>query len=158
MAEAQELDLVEVSPNSVPPVCRIMDYGKYKYEQSKREKEALKKHHNAKLKEIRIRPHIDEHDYQTKLQHAKEFLEHRDKVKVSMFFRGREIIHHDKGMVIIKKFIDDLKDYGAIESYPRKLGKLLLATVGPVSKTKSKKPKKVSAEAKPKAADTPKGK
>ena len=140
MAEEKELDLVEVAPNAKPPVCRIMDYGKYMYEQTKREKESHKGQHSGRLKEIRIRPRIEEHDYQVKLQQAIDFLNKRSKVKLSMFFRGREIVHLDLGMKLLNKFIADLKEYGAVESPLKKLGKLVLVTLGPVAKRKPKKP------------------
>lgn len=139
LAEQRELDLVEVAPNAVPPVCRIMDYGKYRYEQTKREKEAHKKQPGGKLKEIRIRPRIETHDYQVKLQQAKEFLEKRFKLKLSMFFRGREIVHRDTGMELLNRFISDLAGYGAVEAPPKRLGKLVLVTLGPVSRHSVKK-------------------
>ena len=144
MAEEKELDLVEVAPNAKPPVCRIMDYGKYMYEQTKREKESHKRQHSGRLKEVRIRPRIEEHDYQVKLQQAIDFLGKRSKLKLSMFFRGREIVHLDLGIQLLKKFIDDLKDYGAVETPLKKLGKLLLVTLGPISTGKTKKLKTVS--------------
>lgn len=139
LAEQRELDLVEVAPNAAPPVCRIMDYGKYRYEQTKREKEAHKKQQGGKLKEIRIRPLIEAHDYQVKLIQARDFLEKRFKIKLSMFFRGREIVHKKNGMELLNKFISDIKDYGAVESPPKMLGKLVLVTLGPVSRHAGKK-------------------
>lgn len=139
LAEQRELDLVEVAPGAVPPVCRIMDYGKYRYEQTKRERETHKKHQSGKLKEIRIRPVIEPHDYMVKLEQAKEFLHKKCKVKLSMFFRGREILHRDSGMGLLKKFINDLSDFGAVESPPKTLGKLVLVTLGPVSRHTAKK-------------------
>lgn len=141
IAEQKELDLVEVAPTATPPVCRVMDYGKYRYEQTKREHEAHKKQHAGKLKEIRIRPVIEHHDYLVKLEQAKEFLEKKDKVKLSMFFRGREILHRDAGMELLNKFVVDLADFGAVESPPKTLGKLVLVTLGPISKHSMKKQK-----------------
>lgn len=134
VAEQRELDLVEVAPGAVPPVCRIMDYGKYRYEQTKRERETHKKQQGGKLKEIRIRPVIEPHDYHVKLEQAKEFLVKKNKVKLSMFFRGREIVHRNAGMNLLNKFINDLSGYGAVESPPKFLGKLVLITLGPVSR------------------------
>lgn len=139
MAEQRGLDLVEVAPGAVPPVCRIMDFGKYRYEQTKREKEAHKKQHSGKLKEIRIRPHIEPHDYNVKLEQARDFLHKKYKIKLSMFFRGREIVHRNAGMELLNKFINDLYEYGAVESPPKFLGKLVLITLGPVSRHSNKK-------------------
>lgn len=138
LAEQRELDLVEVAPLAVPPVCRIMDYGKYRYEQTKREKEAHKKQHGGKLKEIRIRPRIEPHDYNVKLLQAQDFLTEKNKIKLSMFFRGREIVHRNQGIELLTRFINDLKDYGAIESPMKFLGKLVLVTLGPISKHAAK--------------------
>lgn len=139
LAEQRGLDLVEVAPNAVPPVCRIMDYGKYRYEQTKREKEAHKKQHSGKLKEIRIGPHIEPHDYQVKLTQAKDFLEKKYKIKLSMFFKGREIVHRDAGIDLLNRFINDLKDYGAIESPIKMIGKTAIVIIGPISKHTAKK-------------------
>lgn len=139
VAQQRELDLVEVAPGAVPPVCRIMDYGKYRYEQTKRERETHKKHQSGKLKELRIRPFIEHHDFNVKLEQAREFLHKKCKVKLSMFFRGREIVHRDSGMQVLNKFIADLSDCGAVESPPKFLGKLVLVTLGPVSKHVVKK-------------------
>lgn len=116
-----------------------MDYGKYRYEQTKREREAHKKQHGGKLKEVRIRPLIEPHDYQVKLTQAKDFLDKKFKVKLSMFFRGREIVHRNTGIELLNKFINDLKDFGAVESPLKILGKLVLVTLGPVSKHTIKK-------------------
>lgn len=116
-----------------------MDFGKFRYEQTKREKEAHKHHHGTKLKEIRLRPRIESHDYNVKLNQAKEFLEKRHKVRLSLRFRGREIVHRDLGIELLHKFINDLKECGAPESNPKTIGKLILVTLGPISKSKTKK-------------------
>lgn len=110
MAEAKELDLVEIAPNAKPPVCKIMDYGKYIYELQKKEKESRKKQHVIEVKEIRLRPKTDDHDLMTKLKHAREFIEKKNKVKFSVFFRGREMVYQDMGREILQKVIDELSD------------------------------------------------
>lgn len=138
MAEQQGLDLVEVAPSAKPPVCRIMDYGKYRYEQTKRIREAHKHQTTIKLKEIRLRPNIETHDFETKLHHAQEFLEKRYKIRVSIFFRGRENLHKERGKEIINKFVEDLKDYGTPESPPKALGKMIIVNIGPTGKPKKK--------------------
>jgi translation initiation factor IF-3 len=130
-----------------------MDYGKYRYEQTKRERETHKKHQSGKLKEIRIRPFIEHHDYNVKLEQAKEFLHKKCKVKLSMFFRGREIVHKDSGMDLLNKFVDDLKEFGAVESPPKTLGKLVLVTLGPVSSKHAAK-KKDETETGPEKTET----
>lgn len=118
-----------------------MDYGKYRYEQTKREKESHKHQQSAKLKEIRLRPNIEVHDYDVKLNKAKDFLEKKYKVKINLRFRGREIVHKAKGMEILNRFIDDLKDHGVPETRPKTIGKMTLITLGPTShKVKQTKP------------------
>jgi translation initiation factor IF-3 len=106
-------DLVEVAPDARPPVCKIMDYGKYKYEQ--RKKHTGHKVHHARLKEVRLRPKTEEHDYEVKLRHAKEFLEKGDKVQICLMFRGREIVHKDRGEALLQRFINDLQDLAKVE-------------------------------------------
>jgi len=119
-----------------------MDYGKYRYEQTKRVKEQHKHQVTAKLKEIRLRPLIEQHDYEVKLHQARDFLEKRYKVRLSMRFRGREIVHKNRGIGLLNKFLEDLKDCGAQESPMKTLGKLLLLTIGPTAKQKAKKKEK----------------
>ncbi len=114
-AEEANLDLVEVAPTAKPPVCRILDLGKYIYSLSKKEKEAKKKQKVIHVKEVKMTPKIDEHDYQTKLRNARTFVERGDKVKLTLFFRGREITHADLGQRIVKRFIEDLSDVGEVE-------------------------------------------
>jgi len=123
---ALEMDLVEVASTAEPPVCRIMDYGKFKYQQQKRAQEAKKKQTVIQIKEIKIRPKIDEHDYQFKLEHVKRFLREGDKAKVSVLFRGREIVHRDLGQKLLDRFIEDTKEFGDIESAPKMEGRMLI--------------------------------
>jgi len=110
------MDLVEVSPNTKPPVCRIMNYGKYRYEISKKAKTARKNRHISQIKEIKVRSEISEHDFDFKLRHAEEFLKKGDKVKFTLIFRGREILHKDKGEEVLKKVTEKLQDVAVIES------------------------------------------
>ena len=131
LAQSKGLDLVEVSPSARPPVCRVMDYGKYKYEQNRRARKAKKKQHQVQLKEIKMRPKIEEHDYRFKVNHAREFLEDRDKVKLTIMFRGREMMHQDRGRVIIMKAIADLADVANVEASPRSEGRTLTAVLMP---------------------------
>lgn len=131
LAQSRGLDLVEVSPTARPPVCRIMDYGKFKYEQNRRARKAKKNQHQMQLKEIKIRPKIEDHDYAFKVQHARDFLEGRDKVKVTLTFRGREIAHQDIGYKLIQKLIAELGDVATVESPPRSEGRTLTAVLMP---------------------------
>ena len=145
MAQSRGLDLVEVSPTARPPVCRIMDYGKFKYEQNRRARKAKKKQHQMQLKEIKMRPKIEGHDYTFKIQHAREFLMGRDKVKFTITFRGREIAHQDIGMKLIQKAISELADVALVESVPRSEGRTLTAVLmpkatKPVAKSDKKEP------------------
>jgi len=140
LAKAQEigLDLVEVAPTATPPVCRIMNYSKYKYEQEKKEKEARKHQHIMHLKEIKMKPNIEEHDYQVKLFHIKRFLSRGDKVKLTMTFRGREISHIDIGKKVIDRVISDTVDLGEIENGPVQEGKDIIVNFIPKSQPKIK--------------------
>jgi len=124
-AEEAGLDLVEVAPTAVPPVCRIMDYSKYKYEQEKREKEARKKQKVVRLKEIRLSPKIGEHDYQFKVRNLEDFLKRGDKVKVTMMFKGREMAHVDLGRKILDRLSSDISQIGEIEEPPRQEGRFI---------------------------------
>lgn len=130
-ADEAELDLVEVAPQANPPVCRIMDFSKYRYEQEKREREVKKHHRQAQLKEIRISPRIDVHDYEIKLKHVKEFLEKKHKVRIRMYFRGRELAHKDLGKRVIERLIQDIDKTGKIDKEPIMLGKALVLVLGP---------------------------
>ena len=124
-AEEAGLDLVEVAPTAVPPVCRIIDYSRYKYEQEKREKEARKKQKVVHIKEIRLGPKIGEHDYQFKLKHLTDFLKKGDKVKVTMIFKGREMAHVDLGRKILDRLSSDISTLGEIEESPRLEGRFI---------------------------------
>ncbi len=124
-AEEAGFDLVEVAPTAVPPVCRIMDYSKYKYEQEKREKEARKKQKVVHLKEIRLSPKIGEHDYQFKLRNLEDFLKRGDKVKITMMFKGREMTHIDLGRKILDRLSSDISQVGEIEEPPRQEGRFI---------------------------------
>lgn len=129
LAEEAGLDLVEISPNADPPVCKILDYGKYKYEQQKKAAEARKKQKIIDIKEIKIRPGIEDHDYQVKLKAARRFLEEGDKVKVTMRFRGREMAHLDIGMTVMNRMKADLADLGKPELEPRMEGRQALMVI-----------------------------
>lgn len=131
LAQEKNLDLVEVSPTARPPVCRIMDYGKFKYEQSKRERKARKKQHVMHLKEVKLRPKIDEHDYDFKVQHARDFLEKRDKVKFTVTFRGREMAHQELGHQMLQRVIADLAEIASPEHIPRSEGRTLVMIMLP---------------------------
>jgi len=130
-AKEFDLDLVEVAPQADPPVCRIIDFAKYKYEQDKREKEVRKHQKQAQLKEVRIRPRIGSHDYEVKLKHIKEFLEKRHKVRVRMWFRGREIAHKDIGNKVIEKLLKDVEKVGRVDREPHMMGKTLVLILSP---------------------------
>lgn len=131
MAREQDLDLVEVSPDANPPVCRIMDYGKYKYEQSKRARKARKKQHVIHVKEVKLRLKIEDHDYQFKVNNARKFLENHDKVKFTVTFRGRELDRMGLGNQLLERVIEDLRPYGQVESPPKKEGRTLVMVVVP---------------------------
>lgn len=131
LAESQHLDLVEVSPNSTPPVCRIMDYGKFKYQQSKKQQEARKKQVQIQLKEIKLRPKTDEHDLQFKIKHARRFIEEGNKAKISVIFRGREITHTELGQKALDRFVEELEDIATIEVRPRMEGRNMYIIVSP---------------------------
>lgn len=122
IARTQNLDLIEVNPNAEPPVCGIMDMGKYLYELKSKEKEMKKKQHTTQVREIRFSMKISENDYQVKLNKVKEFLAQRDRVRVSLMLRGREILHSDLGMAVIKRVVTELKDVSVLESAPRIFG------------------------------------
>ena len=131
MARDIGCDLVEVSSNATPPVCRIMDYGKFKYEQQKKKQDAKKRQAVVQVKEIKVRPKTDEHDYETKLKHIRSFLEDGDRCKVTVFFRGREIVHKDRGIEILERIVKDLEDVGKVEQEPRAEGRTLQMLVVP---------------------------
>lgn len=134
VAEERGLDLVEVSPQADPPVCRIMDYGKYKYQQAKRASEAKKKQVKVEIKEVKMRPKTDEHDFLFKVKHARRFLEEGNKVKLTIMFRGRENAHPEQGMMQLEKAVEALKDVGQVESQPNKMGRFMSMMIGPLKK------------------------
>jgi len=138
LARDRNLDLVEVSPKSKPPVCRIMDYGKYKYELSKRAKKAKTRQHQMQMKEMRLRPKIEEHDYQFKTRKVREFLEDRDKVRVTVMFRGREMTHPDLGERILKRLVDDVAEAGVQEGPIRREGRHMVLMLIPKSSSQAK--------------------
>ena len=131
MAEEAGLDLVEVSPNADPPVCKILDYGKYKYEQQKKAAEARKKQKTVDVKEVKIRPGIEKHDYEVKMRNARRFLEGGDKVKVTMRFRGREMAHQDIGLGVLRKMKEELADVSKPELEPKLEGRQMIMVLGP---------------------------
>ena len=131
MAEEAGLDLVEISPNAEPPVCKIMDFGKYKYETQKREAEARKKQHVIEIKEIKFRPGTDTHDYDVKMRSVFKFLDEGDKVKITLRFRGREMAHQQLGMELLKRVEEDVAEVGKIEAFPRLEGRQMVMMIGP---------------------------
>lgn len=150
LARERGRDLVEVAPTATPPVCRILDYGKYRYEISKREKEAKKKQHYSRMKEIKIRPNIDPHDYQVKLRKALEFLSKGLKLRLTMMFRGREMARQDLGKRTLIKLVEDLKNHGTMDGGEKMIGRRLTLVVNPGhAKPPSAEPAKVSPPAAP---------
>ncbi len=131
MANEHDLDLVEVAAGASPPVCRIIDFSKFKYDQEKKEREAKKHQKQGKLKEIRLKPNIDEHDFETKVKQAISFLKKKDKVKVNLFFRGRQMEHLDLGKKVLDKFIIDTQGDGQLEKEPRLEGRIMSFVVAP---------------------------
>ena len=132
-AAEERLDLVEVAPKATPPVCKIMDYGKYKYQQSKKSQEAKKKQVFVQLKEVKIRPKTEEHDYQFKLRHIKRFLSERNKAKVTIMFRGREIAFSELGLKVLERIIADTEDLAVVEQRPRLEGRNMNMVLAPRS-------------------------
>lgn len=146
LAEQKGLDLVEISPNAVPPVCRLIDYSKFLYQQKKRQKELKAKQVKIEVKEIRFGPQTDEHDYNFKLKHAKGFLSEGDKVKAYVFFRGRSILFKEQGEVLLLRFANDLEEYGKVEQMPVLEGKRMIIFIAPKKVASSgKKAEDVSA-------------
>jgi translation initiation factor IF-3 len=131
LAEEAGLDLVEISPNAEPPVCKIMDFGKFKYETQKKEAEARKKQKIIEIKEVKFRPNTDTHDYEVKMRNVIRFLEDGEKVKVTLRFRGREMAHQDLGRILLDRVADDVKELGKVESMPRVEGRQMVMMIGP---------------------------
>ena len=134
MADEQGLDLVEISPKADPPVCRIVDYSKFLYQQKKKAKELKAKSVKVVIKEIRFGPNTDDHDYNFKLKHAENFLKEGDKVKAYVFFRGRQIVFKDQGEILLLRFATDLEEWGKVEQMPRLEGKRMIMIVAPKPK------------------------
>jgi len=132
LAEDAGLDLVEISPNASPPVCKIMDFGKFKYEQQKRESEARKKQKIIEVKEVKFRPNTDTHDYEVKMRNVFRFLENGDKVKVTLRFRGREMAHIDLGRNLLERVAEDVKEIGKVENMPKMEGRQMVMMIGPL--------------------------
>lgn len=138
IAREAGLDLVEISPNAAPPVCKVIDYGKYRYEMTKREKENKKNQQVSKLKEVKVKPNIDTHDLNYKIKNARGFLEKGNKVKVSCFFRGREMIHTDIGKKVVLQFAEQLNDVAQVEMPMKMMGRNLYMVLAPCSKDHNK--------------------
>lgn len=133
LAEAAGLDLVEISPNAKPPVCKVMDFGKFKYEQQKRESEARKKQKTIEVKEVKFRPNTDTHDFDVKMRNVLKFLENGDKVKVTLRFRGREMAHLNLGRNLLERVAAAVGDAGKVESMPKMEGRQMIMMVGPTA-------------------------
>jgi translation initiation factor IF-3 len=157
IASEKDMDLVKIAPQATPPVCKVMDYGKHKFEQAKREKEARKNQKVIELKEIRLSLNIDTHDFDTKLKNAIKFLSAGDKLKVSIRFRGREMAHPENGQKLMQRFAEDIEEYGAIDRIPKMEGRSMVMFV--TSKQSAKQPAAKSAktvgDAARKTGDTP---
>ncbi len=149
MAKDAGLDLVEISPNAAPPVCKILDYGKFKYEKKKKDHEAKKKQVVVKVKEVQLRPNTDDHDLDYKFKNIRTFLEEGDKAKITMMFRGREVAYVDGGYKTMRRLVEDLGDLAVVESPAKLEGKKLIMVVGPNPKYKAPKPPKMAKMAKP---------
>jgi translation initiation factor IF-3 len=134
VAAEYDLDLVEIAPDADPPVCKVLDYGKYRYEQQKKEKERRKKSQSMQLKELRFRPRTDDHDFNFKLDHARGFLEDGDKVKAYVQFRGRDIMYKDQGMDLLRRLIEEVQDLARIEQAPQMEGRRMITILAPHKK------------------------
>jgi len=152
MARERNLDLVEISPTAQPPVCRIMDYGKFLYQQEKKEREAKKHQKTITVKEVKFRINVDEHDYEFKKNHVLRFLEQGDKVKATIFFRGREMTHTNLGRQVLERLLKEIGDRAVVEFRPRMEGNTLHAILAPPKKVEGKKQQPPRAQEKPPAA------
>ena len=152
VADGQGLDLVEISPNADPPVCKIMDFGKFRYEESIKRKEARKSQIRQQIKEVKFHASVDEHDLQTKLRHIREFLAEGDKVKITLQYRGRENAHKELGMAVVTRVIKDLEPIAIVEQQPRLLGRLLGCLVAPRPVKPGSAPKPAQPPAAPRAS------
>ncbi len=151
LAEQEGLDLVEIVPNSNPPVCKVIDYGKFRYDQTKREKESKKAQHQVRVKEVKLKPNIDIHDLETKTRHARDFLSKGNKVKVTCMFRGRERLHPEYGERVMAKLQEDVSDISVVESPVSLLGRIMIMVLAP-GKTTKKKVEKPTPSAAPSAS------
>lgn len=146
-AEEADTDLVEIAPQASPPVCRLMDYGKFKYAESKRQHEAKLKQKQVQVKEVKFRPGTDEGDYQVKLRNLVRFLQDGDKAKITLRFRGREITHQEIGLELLKRVESDLAEFAGVEQYPKMEGRQMVMVLNPLKKAKpSAKPAETKAE------------
>ena len=136
LAEKEGLDLVEISPNANPPVCKVIDYGKFRYEQTKKEKEGKKTQHQVKVKEIKVKPNIDEHDLQVKIKRAREFIEKGNKVRVTCMFRGREMARPELGQKVANRIAEELGDIAQTETPPKQMGRNYSLVLAPMGKKK----------------------
>ncbi len=132
-AQERGLDLVEVAMNADPPVCRIMDYGKYKYEKEKRDRQARRHQSTSRLKEVKFHANVAEHDYETKIRHAREFIQEGHPVRFSIYFRGREMAHTDLGFALMQRVMNDCRDVGRVDQAPRMIGRNLVMLMAPQS-------------------------
>ena len=144
LAEQRGLDLMEVAPNAVPPVCRIVDYGKFRYEQTKKDREARKNQKQAELKEVRLKPKTDDHDLEVKAKQARKFLLGGDKVKFTVRFRGREIFHPDIGREMLEQMAEELRDVATVEQKPLMEGRALSLLLAPNAKAKAQRDKQLA--------------
>ena len=138
-AESAGLDLVEIAPNATPPVCKIIDYSKFRYQLTKKEKEAKKSQHQVKIKEIKLKPNIDVHDLNTKIKRARDFIQKGFKVRITCSFRGRELLHTDLGERVVKKLYADLEDIMQIEAPMRQMGRMITSVIAPIGKDSKKR-------------------
>jgi len=132
-AQDADLDLVEVAADARPPVVKMMDYGKYKYEEARKARDARKKQHVIQVKEVKFRPGIEDHDYQFKTRHARKFLEEGNKVKVTMMFRGRQVTHPELGVEVLERIVEDLQDLAKVEQAPRSEGRIMSMVLAPLT-------------------------
>ena len=135
VAKGEGLDLIEISPNANPPVCKIMDFGKFKYETQKKEAEARKKQKIIEIKEVKFRPNTDTHDYEVKMRNVYKFIENGDKVKITMRFRGREMAHQELGRELLLRVAEDTKEMGKVENMPKMEGRQMIMLIGPLPKS-----------------------
>jgi len=138
LARERELDLVEVAPQAQPPVCRLLDYGRFKFEALKREKDSRREHSTIRLKEMKLRPKISEHDFQTKYGYVRQFLAEGDKVKLTIMFRGRELVHQEIGRNLLLRIADEAKDIGQVERHPLLEGRNMIMILNPVNRRQLK--------------------